>query len=100
MKVLLATDCYLFQTGGVTSVVTSLENGMRKNGCEVKVLALSNSNRSYREGDSYFVRSRRFPDYPEHRFSLAMHDPLLDELMEWNPDIIHIHTDADHAWRD
>ena len=98
MKVLLATDCYLFQTGGVTSVVTSLENGMRKNGCEVKVLALSNSNRSYREGDSYFVRSRRFPDYPEHRFSLAMHDPLLDELMEWNPDIIHIHTEATAGW--
>ena len=98
MKVLLATDCYLFQTGGVTSVVTSLENGMRKNGCEVKVLALSNSNRSYREGDSYFIRSHRFPDYPEHRFSLAMHDPLLDELAEWNPDIIHIHTEATAGW--
>ena len=98
MKVLLATDCYLFQTGGVTSVVLSLENGLREKGCEVKVLALANSNRSYREGDSYFIRSHRFPDYPEHRFSLAMHDPLLDELMEWNPDIIHIHTEATAGW--
>lgn len=98
MKVLLATDCYLFQTGGVTSVVVSLENGLRKNGCDVKVLALANGNRSYREGDSYFIRSLRFPDYPEHRFSLAMHDPLLNELMEWNPDIIHIHTEATAGW--
>ena len=98
MKVLLATDCYFFQTGGVTNVVLSLENGLRKNGCEVKVLALSNSHRSYKEGDSYYIRSLRFPDYPEHRISLAMRDPLLDELTAWEPDIIHIHTEASAGW--
>ena len=98
MKILLATDCYLFQTGGVTNVVLSLENGLRKKGCEVKVLALSNSSRSYKEGDSYFIRSIRFPDYPEHRISFAMHDPLLDELAQWDPDIIHIHTEASAGW--
>ena len=94
MKVLLATDCYIFQTGGVTNVVLSLENGLRKKGCEVKVLALSNSHRSYRDGESYFIRSFRFYDYPEHRISFAFHDPFLEELTEWKPDIIHIHTEA------
>lgn len=99
MKVLLATDCYLFQTGGVTGVVLALEDGLRKKGCEVKVLALSDSCHSYREGDSYFLRSIRFPDYPEHRITFARHDPLLDELIAWNPDLIHIHTEASAGWK-
>lgn len=94
MKILIATDCYIFQTGGVTSVVLSLEKGLREKGHEVKVLALSNSHRSYREGESYFIRSYRFYDYPEHRRSLALRDPLLEELKAWKPDVIHIHTEA------
>lgn len=94
MKILLATDCYTFQTGGVTNVVLALENGLRREGCQVKVLALSNDHRSYREGDSYYIRSLRFPDYPEHRISFSFHDPLLDELAAWKPDIVHIHTEA------
>ena len=99
MKVLLATDCYLFQTGGVTGAVLALESGLRKEGCEVKVLALSDSRRSYRDGDSYFLRSCRFPDYPEHRITFARHDPLLDELIAWNPDLVHIHTEASAGWK-
>ncbi len=60
MKVLLATDCYTFQTGGVTNVVLSLESGLRRKGCEVKVLALSNTHKSYKEGESFYIRSSPF----------------------------------------
>ena len=97
MKVLLATDCYTFQTGGITAVVLALENGLREAGCQVKVLALSNSHRSYKEGESYYIRSFPFYDYPEHRAALALHDPLLDELTAWKPDIVHIHTEFSAA---
>ena len=93
MKILLASDCYTFQTGGVTTVVVALEKGLRAQGHEVKVLALSNTRRSYKEGDSYYIGSLPFPDYPEHRFSFRLHDPLIDELIGWDPDIIHIHTE-------
>lgn len=93
MKVLIATDCYTFQTGGITNVVLSLEKGLRDRGHEVKVLALSNTGKSYRDGDSYYVGSLPFPDYPEHRFSLNLKDPLVSELIAWNPDIIHLHTE-------
>ena len=93
MKVLLASDCYTFQTGGVTAVVKSLEDGLRRREHEVKVLALSNSYRSYKEGDIYYIRSLPFPDYPEHRFSFTLKDPLIDELIGWDPDIIHLHTE-------
>ena len=93
MKVLIATDCYTFQTGGITTVVVALEKGLRERGHEVKVLALSNTCKSYREGDSYYVGSLPFPDYPEHRFSFNLKDPLIKELIEWSPDLIHIHTE-------
>ena len=98
MKILMATDCYLFQTGGVTSVILALERGLRNAGHEVRVLALSNDGKSWRQGDAYFIRSHRFPDYPEHRFSLAFHDPLLQELAAWRPDLVHIHTEATAGW--
>ena len=93
VKILLATDCYTFQTGGITTVVVSLEKGLREKGHEVKVLALSNTHKSYRDGDSYYLGSLPFPDYPEHRFTFNLKDPLVKELIEWNPDLIHMHTE-------
>ena len=97
MKVLISTDCYTYQTGGITNVVLSLEHGLRDLGHEVKVLALSNSRRSCKEGESYYIRSFPFVFYPEQRRSLALRDPLLDELKAWKPDIVHIHTEASTA---
>ena len=93
MKVLITTDCYTFQTGGITTVVLALEKGLRERGHEVKVLALSNTRKSYREGDGYYVGSLPFPDYPEHRFTLNLKDPLVAELIAWKPDLIHMHTE-------
>ena len=98
MKILIATDCYIFHTGGVTNVILSLKRGLCEKGHEVRVLALSDRHQSFRNGEDYFIRSQRFPVYPEHRFSLAMHDPLLQELKAWKPDIVHIHTEATAGW--
>jgi 1,2-diacylglycerol 3-alpha-glucosyltransferase len=97
MKVLISTDCYTYQTGGITNVVLSLERSLRDLGHEVKVLALSNSGRSYKEGESYYIRSIPFVFYPEQRRSMTRRDPLLDELKAWKPDIVHIHTEASTA---
>ena len=94
MKILMASDCYTFQIGGVTNAILSLENGLRREGCQVKVLALSDTRGSRKDGENYYLRSWRFPDYPEHRISFAFHDSLLDELAAWKPDIVHIHTEA------
>ena len=94
MKILLATDCYRFQTNGITSVVLSLEDGLRNLGCEVRVLALSSSRKSFRDGEAFFVGSHLVNQKQEHRVSFAFRDPLLEELAAWRPDLVHIHTEG------
>ena len=94
MKVLIVSDCYTFNMGGVTASILALQKGLRHYGHEVKTLALSNCNKSYREGEDYYIRS--FPAYysPDIRISFAKHDPLIHELEEWKPDIIHVQTES------
>jgi 1,2-diacylglycerol 3-alpha-glucosyltransferase len=94
MRILIASESYKFQTNGVANVVTNLVDGLRELGHDVKVLAPANERRSYREGDNYFFASIPAFFYPDQRLSLARHEPLLDELALWRPDIIHLHTEG------
>lgn len=98
MKVLISTDCYLFNTGGITASVLALCTGLRRLGHEVKMLSLSNCNESFRDGDDYYLKSFPAFYYPGMRMSFAMRDPLLKELEEWNPDLIHIQTEGSPRW--
>ena len=97
MKILLASDAYIYQTNGVANVVIALERGLSERGHDVKVLATSCDNQSRREGRGYLIRSRKSTFYPDIRVSLARRDPLLSELEAWQPDLIHLHTEASMA---
>ena len=94
MKILISTDFYINNLGGVTTSVLALSRGLRILGHQVKILTLSNRNESYKDGDDYYVRS--FPAYysPGVRMSVALNDPLLEELIEWHPDIIHVQSEG------
>ena len=94
MKILISTDFYIHNLGGVTTSILGLCAGLRSAGHEVKVLAMSNDGHSYREGDDYYVRS--FPVYysPGMRMSTSINDPLINELIEWGPDIIHAQSEG------
>ena len=94
MKILIATDCYINNLGGITASVLALSAGLRRSGHEVKVLSLSNVNRSFRNGDDYFIRSFPAFYYPGMRTSFAVNDPLLKELEMWGPDVIHAQTEG------
>lgn len=94
MKVLIATDGYTHNMGGVTASVLALCDGLRQQGNEVKVLALSNGNQSYRKGDDYFIRSIPAFFYPGMRWSFARKDSLLREIADWGPDIVHVQTEG------
>ena len=94
MKILIATDCYKFNTGGITASVLALCNGLRRKGHEVKVLSPSNSQKSFRDGDDYFIKSVPAFYYPGQRIAFLVHNPLLKELELWRPDVIHIQTEG------
>ena len=94
MKILIASDSYVFQLGGVANAILALIDGLEKNGHEVRVLAPANCWRSYKEGINYFMKSVPAFYYPDQRISPIISDPLLDELSAWHPDIIHIHQEG------
>ena len=94
MRVLIATDGYRYNLGGVATSVLALSAGLRGCGHEVRVLALSNCHRSFRDGDDFFIRSFPALFYPDMRMSFAVRDPLLRELEAWQPDVIHIQTEG------
>ena len=83
MKILIATDCYIHNLGGITASVLALSNGLRCRGHEVRILAMSNDNQSYHNGEDYFIRSFPAFYYPGLRTSFALNDPLLKELAAW-----------------
>jgi 1,2-diacylglycerol 3-alpha-glucosyltransferase len=93
MKILITTDSSTYNIGGVTTAVITLCEGLKKAGHHVKILTVSESNRSYRQGEVYFIKSVPFLLYPGVRMSFSMNDALLDELVEWQPDIIHAQTE-------
>ncbi len=94
MKILIATDCYVFNLGGITASVLALQKGLRRCGHEVRTLSLSNANHSFRDGDDYYIRSFPAFYYPGMRISFAGNDPLLRELEAWGPDVIHVQTEG------
>ena len=97
MKLLIASDSYKYQTSGVANVVITLAEELRKRGHSVKVLALSNTKKSFRDGDDYYIGSLPGLVYPDVRFSLVHRNRLLKELRDWKPDVIHMHTETSAA---
>ena len=84
-------------SNGVVNVVLGLKNELNRMGNDARVLSPSPSNDSYRDGDEYFIKSHRVIVYPDARLSAVRHDPLLDELRDWAPDIMHLHTEFSTA---
>ena len=97
MKILICSDAYLYQTNGVRNVVITLANGLKQLGHDVRVLAPANGRKSFKKDGDCFIRS--FPSflYPDVRLCPVHSDPLIDELEQWKPDLIHVHTEADMA---
>ncbi|MBR6186215.1 MAG: glycosyltransferase [Clostridia bacterium] len=97
MKILLASDSYSFTTSGVSNVVITLADGLRRQGHDVKVLTLADGRNTYQDGDDFYIRS--YPTFlsPEIRFTLSRTDPILEEIVRWKPDLIHLHTEGSIA---
>ena len=56
---------------------------------EVKVLTLADGTKSHRDGDSYCLSSIPALIYPGIRMRIPAKSKYVDEIIDWNPDIIH-----------
>lgn len=57
MKVLITTDLYATATNGVVTSVRNLQTELAKMGHDVRVLTLSDTRKTYRDGVIYYVKS-------------------------------------------
>ena len=94
MKILICSDTYVYQTNGVVTVLNTLVGKLRQLGEDVRVLAPSDTTKSFKVDDDFFLGSLPALYYPKERLCFTRKDPLIDELKNWKPDIIHSHTEG------
>ncbi len=90
MKVLITTDWYAPVINGVVTSVLLLKRELEARGHEVRVVTLSNSIHSYKDGNVYYmgsVSANRI--YPGARLRVNRTRSLVRELISWGPDVIH-----------
>lgn len=93
MKILLTTDTYSPSINGVVISVNNLYKELTKRGHEVRILTLSFTGYSYKEGDVYYLRSFNARIYPGARGTLSYKNRFIKEIIDWSPDIVHSHTE-------
>ncbi len=89
MRILITTDLYTTATNGVVTSVKNLEAELAKKGHDVRILTLSESHKSYKKGNAYYISSAPLKIYPNVRMPLVYRNKYIKELMKWNPDVIH-----------
>ncbi len=90
MKILITTDCYLPMVNGVVTSIQHLTKYLSKMGHEVKILTLSRDLHSYVDGNVTYLGSMDADlVYPDARVCLPICNELVENLLEWHPDIIH-----------
>ncbi len=90
MKVLITNEWYAPVINGVVTSLVNLENELLKLGHEVRVLTLSETRHSHKDGRiSYIASVKAAWIYPNARLSCTAQNKLIDELIAWKPDVIH-----------
>ena len=97
MKILIASDMYKPDINGVALVAQLQCEELRRRGIEARVIALTDEGRSYCTDGIYYFDSYRDRIYPDWKKTRIRKHPLLDELIQWKPDIIHIHSEGTAA---
>lgn len=93
MKILIATDVYIPIINGVVISTYNLYEQLKVKGHDVRILTLSNTRNSKKDGDIYYVGSFPVRVYPQARMTVKPYHHYIKELIEWAPDIIHTQTE-------
>ncbi len=89
-KVLITTDLYTTNTNGVVTSVQNLFDELVAMGHDVRILTLSDSLHSHKDGAVYYIRSVPIGAvYPDVRMPTSYRHKLIRELIDWKPDVIH-----------
>lgn len=90
MKILITTDWYSPAVNGVVTSVKNLRRGLEARGHEVRILTLSQDHHA-REGDgvSYLGSVPAGLIYPGARLRTPMVRRSVQELVDWQPDVVH-----------
>ena len=90
MKILITTDWYKPIVNGVVTSVLNLKKELEERGQEVRVLTLSRDYHSYEEDGVYYIKSVNLEKiYPNVRAVLPHREAYIQELIQWNPDVVH-----------
>lgn len=90
MKILITTDWYIPTINGVVNSITTLKKELETLGAEVKILTLNHSILSETKPDIYYIGSLSAGlFYTEARISPFKSYTIIDEIIEWQPDIVH-----------
>jgi phosphatidylinositol alpha 1,6-mannosyltransferase len=95
MRIGIATDTYLPQVNGVTTVVRRIVTLLRARGHEAAVVAPRYPEFPTPDGErERRIPSLPFPLYPAIRLSLPSARPVAEFFDAFRPDLIHVHTEG------
>ncbi|MFI5235799.1 MAG: glycosyltransferase family 4 protein [Gemmatimonadales bacterium] len=94
MRISLVTDTYLPEVNGVTTVLATMRDGLRRRGHAVQVVAPAYDVLGPDEEDVARRPSIPFPPYPAIRLSLPWGDDVAGALDRFRPDLIHVVTEG------
>ncbi|MBQ8632570.1 MAG: glycosyltransferase family 4 protein [Lachnospiraceae bacterium] len=90
MKILITTDLFTTTTNGVVTSVRNLYEELKEKGHDVRILTLSEGKESYKEDHVYYIKSASIGFvYPDVRMPLSYRSGLIQELIDWKPDVVH-----------
>ena len=90
MKILITTDLYTTSTNGVVTSVRNLYEELTEKGHDVRILTLAEGGESYKNGHIYYIKSASIGFvYPDVRMPLSYRSGLIQELIDWKPDVVH-----------
>jgi len=93
MRILLTTDTYYPMINGVVISTSNLYKELKKQGHEVKILTLSHTGEEKVEGDVYYLKSMKVNVYPDARIKIPFYNKLINDIMEWRPEVVHSQTE-------